>query len=375
MKFLHTADWQIGMKAIHVGDAGERVREERLKTLSKILEVAAENHTEFILVSGDLFEDNAVERILIQRVADIIAASNTLIFIIPGNHDPYTPGSVWKHPAWKSFDNIRVLTKEEPVEVAGGIIYPCPVLEKHSRKDPTAWINATKGDGIKIGMAHGTIEGINQEEPDYPIARDAVIKTNLDYLALGHWHSMATYKSNDGAIRMAYSGTPESTRFGERDSGNVLIVDIPEIGSHPVVTPVRVGSLQWKVIEGDLLKSGNLSGLREAIENIKDPNKTLLNIRIKGLLQTDERGEIDRIQEIINSRFLFGAIDISGIRPSPEDESWVANLPPGIIRDTGEKLKQFADINFPGERPNGATPEVAATALIELYRIIEEDLQ
>ena len=29
MKFLHTADWQIGMKAAHVGVIGQRVRDER----------------------------------------------------------------------------------------------------------------------------------------------------------------------------------------------------------------------------------------------------------------------------------------------------------------------------------------------------------
>ena len=32
MKFLHTADWQLGMKAVQLGGAGERVRAERLKT-------------------------------------------------------------------------------------------------------------------------------------------------------------------------------------------------------------------------------------------------------------------------------------------------------------------------------------------------------
>jgi len=30
MKFLHTADWQIGMKAVHVGSVGQRVHDERL---------------------------------------------------------------------------------------------------------------------------------------------------------------------------------------------------------------------------------------------------------------------------------------------------------------------------------------------------------
>ena len=35
MKFLHTADWQLGMKAAHVGEAGARVREERLLAARK----------------------------------------------------------------------------------------------------------------------------------------------------------------------------------------------------------------------------------------------------------------------------------------------------------------------------------------------------
>ena len=35
MKFLHTADWQLGMEAARVGDVGERVREERLLAARK----------------------------------------------------------------------------------------------------------------------------------------------------------------------------------------------------------------------------------------------------------------------------------------------------------------------------------------------------
>jgi len=39
MKFLHTADWQIGMRAAKLGNAGERVREERLTSVKRIIEV------------------------------------------------------------------------------------------------------------------------------------------------------------------------------------------------------------------------------------------------------------------------------------------------------------------------------------------------
>ncbi|MBW1982660.1 MAG: DNA repair exonuclease [Deltaproteobacteria bacterium] len=372
MKFLHTADWQIGMKAAHVGEAGERVREERIKTVRRLVDVARDNHAEFILVVGDTFEDNAVARVLVQKIADILARANIPIFIIPGNHDPFTPGSVWEHPVWKTCDNLQVLLEEKPVAVAGGFLYPCPVDERHSGKDPTTWIGAAGASGIRVGMAHGTVEGVHQEEPDYPIPREAAARLGLDYLALGHWHSTATYEDSSGAVRMAYSGTHETTRFAERDSGNVLLVEIADSGTPPVVRPIHVGALDWRVMEVDLREAGDLSRLRESIEHIESAQRILLDIRISGPLFSDEKDEIDRIKEILDSRFLFGRIDATHIIPSPEDENWIANLPAGIIRETGARLKELCNPNFSGRRPDWASPDVASRALIELYAFMSE---
>lgn len=39
MKFLHTADWQLGMKAAHVGEVGARVREERFLAARRVVEI------------------------------------------------------------------------------------------------------------------------------------------------------------------------------------------------------------------------------------------------------------------------------------------------------------------------------------------------
>lgn len=189
MRFLHTADWQIGMKAAHVGAAGERVREARLEAARRVVEVARAEGAEFILVAGDVFEDNAVDRGLVQRTADVLADFKGLVFLIPGNHDPLGPGSVWDHPAWRGRDTLRVLREPEPVDLPGGTLYPCPAREKRSRMDPSAWIDAGDAPGIRVGLAHGTVEGVRQDEPDYPIPRDAAERAGLDYLALGHWHS------------------------------------------------------------------------------------------------------------------------------------------------------------------------------------------
>lgn len=375
MKFLHTADWQIGMKAEHVGVAGGRVREERVSAVRRVIDVAQKNNVEFILVAGDTFENNGVDRVQIQKVADILASSSVPVFVIPGNHDPLMPGSVWEHPVWKSTENVRVLREESVVQVPDGLLYPCPVTEKHSGKDPTTWIQANETQTIQIGLAHGTVEGIHQEEPDYPIPRNAASRSGLDYLALGHWHSTATYEAPDGAVRMAYSGTHETTKFGERDSGNVLIVEIAKPGVPPIVTPVQTGGLNWEVIEQDLREPGDLPRVREQIESVDHPESALVDLRITGLLAAGDRNEITRIQEILASRFLFGRVDVSQIRPSPEDENWVAELPAGIIREAGIKLRELADPAHAGERPEGISPEVASRALLELYAVMTEVAQ
>jgi len=78
-----------------------------------------------------------------------------------------------------------------------------------------------------------------------PIARHAAGLHGLDYLALGHFHSKTLYADDDGAFRMAYSGTHEATGFTEHASGNVLVVEIPNRGAAPQIQTVRTGSLEW----------------------------------------------------------------------------------------------------------------------------------
>ena len=77
------------MKATALGNAGARVRDERLAAGKRVVEEARNCGADFILVAGDTFEDNAVDRGLVQKVADILGAFGKPVFIIPGNHDPF----------------------------------------------------------------------------------------------------------------------------------------------------------------------------------------------------------------------------------------------------------------------------------------------
>ena len=361
VRFLHTADWQIGMKLTGFGAMGERIRGERLSAAERALRMAQENRTDFILITGDLFEDNSVDRALIQKVVDILKRAHCPVFIIPGNHDPLVPGSVWEDRSWQAAENVVVFRENAPYPLPGAVLYPCPLAEKQSAKDPTAWIHAEDEERIAIGLAHGSVEGAPIGEWDHPIPRDAAARSGLDYLALGHWHSFAVFGAEGSAGRMAYPGTHEATSFGERDSGNVSLVEIDGRGAAPSVTPVRTGALSWVTVDERISRSDDLQSILSRIREMENAESTLLKLQLSGFITPEGRERLDDIERVVASRFFWGATDFGGLTPAPEDDSWIEELPPGVLREVGKRL-----------RTESVDSRVRTKALLELYSLIKE---
>jgi len=357
VKFLHTADWQIGMRARHAGSGAARVREQRFVTAHALAAVAKEYAVDAVLLAGDVFEDNGVDRSDVQRVIDACVAFGVPVYVLPGNHDPLVAGSVWEHPGWEHAANVTVLQAAAPVDCAPGVmLYPAPALAKYSSSDPTAWMSDAPYDGTRIGIAHGTVQGANVAEDCFPIPRDAAMQRGLAYLALGHWHSTAPYPDDQGVVRMAYSGTHESTKFGERDSGNVLIVDIPGRNSTPDLIKVPTGQLAWHQLERELGGAVDLDAVVREVEGLPDPGHSLLELELSGTIRPVQLRELERLRGLITARFpLLGRLDDTRLIPEPDDDAWVEALPVGLLRDVAAQLR-------------AGDSEQATAALMLLYR-------
>lgn len=365
MKFLHTGDWQIGMRALQAGSASSRVREARVEAARRVIEVAGAQGVEFVLVAGDTFENNGIDRPTVQKIGDILGAFNGPVYVIPGNHDSLEVGCVWEHPVWSSHPNIHVAREAKRIELRDGFLYPCPVFGASAKEksDPTLWVEGAEGRGFRIGLAHGSVQGPPAADCCLPIARESADRADLDYLALGHWHSTTTYADRKGNVRMAYSGTHEPTSFGERNSGNVLVVTIDEPGAKPDIELINTGLLRWEVTEERITEMGQLGELRKRVEAMGEARSTLIRIRLTGLLFAAETTELTRLEEIVFSRFLHGEVEASPLMPAPNDDEWVSSLP-GFLRAAGMKLRQAANSNG-----DGRGSVVAARALRELYML------
>jgi DNA repair exonuclease SbcCD nuclease subunit len=360
MRFIHSADWQIGMAAAQVGEAGVRVRQARLEAARRVCDLVRSESADFLVLAGDTFEHNGVDRELITQIAAILRPAGRPVYLIPGNHDPLLPGSVWEHPAWQSASNVHILRDCQPISIPGGTLFPCPLLRKRSHEDPTLWIGgASTGQGIRIGIAHGTVGELGGEG-GYPIAFDAATRLGLDYLALGHWHSTTLFTVG-GATRMAYSGTPEASGFGEPDSGNSLIVDIELAGAAPVVRKARTGALEWQKVDQSITGPGALAELTRRLAAVENPSQKLIAVTLTGLLFQRDCDELDRMRKSL-SHFLFGRLDAAALRPAPADSEWVNALPLGLVRQTAERLRELAN-------GSGSEAATATQALIELYAL------
>lgn len=360
VKFMHTADWQIGMKLTRLGEAGRLVRDERLAAARRAVEAAATHGAQFIMAAGDLFEDNAVERSLVREVARILDGARMPVYIIPGNHDPLVPGSVWEDRAWLEAANITVIREAEPLDCPGGTIHPCPVRSKFSGDDPTAWISAPDGGGVQIGLAHGSVEGAPIGDWDHPIPADAAGRSGLDYLALGHWHSFSVFGERR---RTAYSGAHEPTSFGERDSGNVLMVEIAGRGEAPKITPIPTGGVSWIEIKETVSGREDMEAVLTRINGLPKLGKTLLRVSLAGFITPDGRELLERIKAAAEP-FLWSETDLEKLAPAPEDDSWVQSMPEGLLREVAATVQA-----------SGEDPAVRARALLELYGLVAEAKQ
>jgi DNA repair exonuclease SbcCD nuclease subunit len=359
MKFVHSGDWQIGMAAAQVGAAGDRVRAVRLETCGRVADVCRKESADFLVLAGDTFEHNGVSRELVSEVIDRLRSMPCPVFVIPGNHDPLQPGSVWEHAGWVTARNVHVLRTREPRPIPGGVLFPCPLFRKRSTEDPTAWIDSSGTDGIRIAIAHGHAGETPNSDGSYPIDVDTPKRAGLDYVALGHWHSTTMFGE-----RMAYSGAPEQTNFGERNSGNVLIVDIEAPGETPVIQTVRTGLMSWQQIDRTITMDGELADVARSLARLPDLQNQLVDLTLNGILFQRDAEEIERIQKACG-KFLFARINRAALCPAPEDEDWVTQLPVGAVREAAGCLRQIAS-------SQGRDAEIATQALLELYAIASE---
>jgi DNA repair exonuclease SbcCD nuclease subunit len=369
-RFLHTSDWQLGMTRHFLSEgAQERYSQARFDAIRTMGRVAKDEGCQFMLVCGDAFESNQVDRKTVARTMAAFKDVPVPVFILPGNHDPLNPASVYRSSTFmeRKPEHVQIVESAAPIKISEGAeLIGAPWISKRPVANPIEEVLATLDptDGMtRICMAHGCVDLFTPDR-DAPgviavaTLERAIEEAKIHFVALGDRHSLTKVGAGD---RIWYSGTPEATDFSETQSGYAQIV---EIGESSVSTKaVQVG--QWRFIERDRVdmnSADEVEGLRKWLEGLERKEMTVLRLKLVGSLSLSLRSVLQK--HLAAAGDVFGAIDVR------EDKLLVL---PDDADFAGLGFSGFADATVKGLRARidegGDEGVMARDALMLLLRL------
>ena len=364
-RFLHTADWQIGRQYDRFGpEDGPALAQARLTTVERIAALATELAVDAVLVAGDVFDAQTISDRTVRRLFMALQGFGGPWVMLPGNHDAALAESIWSRARRLNAipDNVHVLLTAEPLLLAeqGLAILPAPLTQRQTFSDLTDWFDhaPTPPQLLRIGLAHGSVQGILAEDIDSPnpIDPQRAVRARLDYLALGDWHGCRQIDD-----RTWYSGTPEQDRFKSNGAGQVLDVQIDAPGAAPQVKPVAMGEFTWLQWQRRLQVASDLDALIEELEQIE--RSSVISLTLEGEL--DLAGD-QRLQAALGraeARHRVLECQLDGMRLLPTEADIAALQADGYL---DEVVGQLRDMQQADE------PEVAREALAILAGLLRE---
>jgi DNA repair exonuclease SbcCD nuclease subunit len=318
--FLHTADWQLGMTRHFLSpEAQARFTAARTDAIRRIGTLAQSEGCPFVVVCGDVFETNHVERQVVVRALEAMAATPAVtFFLLPGNHDPLDAASVFTSPTFVEHQpaNVVVLAQAGVHQVQPGLeLVAAPWTSKRPLSDLLAdACGDLPADGtVRIAVAHGAVDVLSPETSNPALVSVAAAEAALHdgqvhYVALGDRHST---KGIGRTGRIWYSGAPEPTDHREVDAGNVLLVQV-EGSDAPVVVPKVVATWRFTAETFDLAGDDDVQRIATWLDALDDKERTIVRLTLVGHLTLAARHHLDQVLE--HHGDLLAALEVSATR-------------------------------------------------------------
>ncbi len=356
MRFVHTADWQLGMtRHFLTSEAQPRYSAARRDAVAGLGALAAEVGAEFVVVAGDVFEHNQLAPKVVSQSLEAMRAIGVPVYLLPGNHDPLDASSVYTSALFTAEcpDNVVVLDRAGVHDVRPGLqIVAAPWRSKAPTRDLVADVLADlPADGTtRVLVAHGGVDLLDPDPAKPALIRLAAMEgvlagSRLHFAALGDKHSRTSVGSSG---RVWYSGSPEVTNFDdiEPDPGHVLVVDIDDtLPERPVTVEARhVGRWRFVTMRRQVDTRRDIADLDVNLDLLPDKDRTVVRLALTGSLTVTDRAALDTCLD--RYARLFGGLSL-----------WERHTELAVIPGDGE----FAELGMGGFAA-AAVEELVATA-------------
>lgn len=236
LRVVHTSDVHLGAYA-GSGDGKWAERRTLMEdTFRRVIDLANDVGADALVIAGDFFDNDRVPEETVVFAATEIRRFEGQTFLLPGNHDPMDPGSIyWRHDMEAIAKRLTIVRehKGELIEPEGldAVFWGRGYLDSDWHFKPLEGI-PERVDGrwhMALGHGHFIPEGAESHR-SLPI-REAEIASaagHWDYMAFGHWEPHADVSR--GGVTAIYSGAPMPLSDANRRAGMAAVVDFDEAG-------------------------------------------------------------------------------------------------------------------------------------------------
>jgi DNA repair exonuclease SbcCD nuclease subunit len=295
MRFVHCADLHLDspFEGLHIvaPEVAAVLREATLLAFQKTIDLAIDQHVDFIIIAGDVYDGEYRSLRAQLRFRDGLtraADEGIACYVAYGNHDPLSgwearltfPGSVRRFGAER--ETMAHQCNDGRAVCLHGISYP----EARVTNNLAAGFSRD-GDGqLHLGILHCNVGGDPNHGNYAPCSLDDLENARMDYWALGHVHNHRILRESRPCI--IYPGNTQGRSVRETGPRGCYLVETgedqifrPQFVSTDVVRwfaeDVSVAELQT---EDDLLES--LEETRERVRAAAEGRATLLRLRLVG---------------------------------------------------------------------------------------------
>lgn len=372
MKFLHTADWHLGVKT----NGRDRLLEQK-RVIDEILSISAHENIDCILIAGDVFNTASpsadAEELFFDAIERLSNGGDRFVFVLAGNHDDPTRLSAGlplasKHNIAiagnleklneKSFNkngSVKVIETgkghikiQKNQEIATIAYLPYPSESRISVKldgdlsyaekvQKWAEISASafSSDTANIFVSHLFMVGAKTASSEVKVGDILAVPQNMlpkaDYTALGHIHTPQTLGNN-----AYYSGAITELSVGQKDLGvnvfetengkvvSVKSIKLQNIAKYEKVTAFSIEDAEDKLLnydDGDIVELEIVQNSPLAASEVKTLRKNypcISNISLSRIYDEDSSNVANRKLMSDEELFIEFYKSVKGVEPTKD---------------------------------------------------------
>lgn len=325
MKIIHTSDVHIDSPLTARLPAG-KVRERRAELsagFKRLIGEAERLGVDAVIIAGDLFDTDRISKHALTSAIDVIGASSGITFYyLEGNHEK----NAIRESGIPLPNNLKIFEENWTYFEADNtnIVGRCSIAKGMFESLEMS------AEATNIVVLHGELRDKTDDEE--AIGLQDTKNKNIDYLALGHYHSYSATELPDGGVAV-YSGTPEGRGFDETGEKGFVLINI-ENGkvSH---TFIPFAKRKLRIIPLDITDATRTSDIYDMAKNaLREISRDdLIRLELCGGYSPELIKDIEGITEKFSDVFYYFEVkDSSRPQITPDDYKFDKTLKGEFIR-------------------------------------------